>query len=98
MLLGSDLAIRGTPRSNRPSPSLWVFVLIQHDRNSKVRNCSRSNAKRIAVAGLRNLYDLLRNNFRYGIGAVHESKDTQCVRIGRRHALNFVRPERRILQ
>src|SRR6201982_1841487 len=50
----------------------------------------------IALAGLRNFYDLLGNNFGDGIGAVHEPKDTQRILIRRRHALDFVRPEHRI--
>jgi len=46
-------------------------------RNSKLFNCSRSNAQRIALAGLRNVYDLPGDDFRDRIGAVSEAKDTQ---------------------
>jgi hypothetical protein len=76
-----------------------MLVLVQLEgRNSKLRNCSRSDAQRIALASLRNLYDLLRDDFCYRIGAVGEAKDTQRTLVGHRDPFNFIWPERTILQ
>ena len=65
--------------------------------NSKLFDCKPGNRCRVFDAGLRDFEHLLGNYLRYGVIALLETKSTQRLPIGGDQPLNFIRPQRGVL-